>query len=380
MWTPWTDRDRNARERDLERELRDHLALEAEERDGDMPAARRALGNPANIKADTRDEWGGMALERLWQDLRFAARTMRRRPAFVVSAVLILALGIGINTAAYTLVRAVVLTPLPFPNPDELVIIRKEWTEGAAPYRFSGVAPGDFLDLQDRVTSVSELAGYYSRELTATGVREPYRVNVAAVSSNFFRLFGVEPALGRDRLGEVSRSSPPVAILSHALWRERFGSQPSVIDSNIVLNGTPYTVVAVMRPDFVFPQIQGDGPNFDLWISQPQDAAWRAQRGPNYVTMFARLGPAASLSAARGEMKIISQQFAIDQPEFFRGKALTMTPLRDQACLPVSRVSDATSGVVVVSLMGCSSDSDEAVRAPRRRSAHGWRARRRSGS
>ena len=118
--------NRAARERDLERELRDHLELEADDLAGDADAARRALGNLTAIKEDVRETWGWTSLERLRQDMRYAGRAVARRPAFFVSAMLILALAIGINTAAFSLVKTVVLNPLPFPNADELVMVWKD--------------------------------------------------------------------------------------------------------------------------------------------------------------------------------------------------------------------------------------------------------------
>lgn len=321
-------RSREARERDLARELRAHLELEADDLDGDAHAARRNLGNLTAIKEDVRESWGWMSLERLWQDLRYAGRSVARRPAFFVSAMLILGLAIGINTSAFSLVKTIVLNPLPFPDADQLVMIWKDTPNGTSDR--SGVAPGDFVDLQQRFRS-AEVAAYARRTLDVSGVEEPYRAQAAQISANFFSMLGVQPLLGRDLLPEDDDArTGPVAILSHQLWLQRFGGDPSVIGRPLILAGIPYTVVGVMGEDFLFPQIDGAGPNFDLWLSLRLSERERTQRGAGYVRLFARLRPGTSLETAQAETATIAQQFAVEQPDYFSGKTLTLVPLQQQ--------------------------------------------------
>ena len=344
--------NRAARERDLERELRDHLELEADDLAGDADAARRALGNLTAIKEDVRETWGWTSLERLRQDMRYAGRAVARRPAFFVSAMLILALAIGINTAAFSLVKTVVLNPLPFPNADELVMVWKDAPNGTV--ERTGVAPGDFVDLQQRFQS-GEVIAYARRTLDVSGIEEPYRTQAAQISAKFFRTLGVRPVLGRDLLPEDDDArTGPVAILSHGLWLQRFGGNPNVIGAPLILGGIRCTIVGVMGEDFVFPQIDGAGPHFDLWLSLRLTQEELSQRGSGYVRLFARLHPGTPIETAQAELTTIAQQFAAEQPDYFGAKTLTAVPLHRQVAGDVQSLLFVLWGTAIsVLLIAC---------------------------
>jgi predicted permease len=333
---------RKQRESDLERELRSHLELEAEEQqEAGLPldqaryAAHRALGNTTLIQEAIR-EMSGHPLENVWQDLKYAGRTMRKNPPFFVSAVLILGLGIGVNMAVFTLVRAVVLNPLRFPDADRLVVLWKTSLKNSSDR--SGVAPADFLDLQQQVRSCSAVAAFANVLFDITGVDEPYRVAAARVSANFFSTLGVQPALGRDfTRDDDNPTAVRVAILSHSLWRRRFGGSPSVVGSRITLNSEDYTVVGIMPAGFGSPAVFGPALVPDLWTPL-RFSEERTQRGTGYMFVLARLRPDVPLATAQAEMGTLSKQFEAAQPPVYGGKLLTLVTLHQQVVGRVRRI------------------------------------------
>src|SRR5580700_4248462 len=316
---PWWWR-RKVRERDLERELRSHLELDAEEwQEAGLPpdqaryAAQRALGNTAFLKEEVREMWSWTSLEHLWQDVKYAGRAMRKNPAFFVSAVLILGLGIGVNTAVFTVVRAVVLNPLRFPDADRLVMLWKTSLKNASVR--GGVAPADFLDLQQQVRTCSAVAAFANTLFDVTGiddphrVADPYRVAAARVSANFFATLGVQPAWGRDfTRDDDDPAAARVAILSHALWQRRFGGSPSVVGSRVTLSGESYTVVGIMPAGFGSPEVFGPALVPDLWTPL-RFSEERRIRGAGYMFVVALLRPGVPLATAQSEMGTLAMRF-----------------------------------------------------------------------
>src|SRR5260370_213606 len=204
--------------RALDRDLQQEIAFHREMRAGDADAP--SFGNESQIREEMRHMWTFVWLETAWQDLRYAARSMRRNPAFFLSAILILALGIGVNTAVFTVVRAVVLNPLPFPDAQRLVMLWKNNRNDAG--NRSGVAPADFLDFQQQVRSCAAVAAFTNTFFDVTGVEEPYRVIAARVSSNFFATLSVHPAVRRDLTPlDDQPGANGVATLSHSRWPRR---------------------------------------------------------------------------------------------------------------------------------------------------------------
>lgn len=177
----------------------------------------------------------------LAQDLRYAARMLVRTPAFTAVAVLALALGIGANTAIFSVVNAVLLQPLPFKNPDQLVIIWENATHLGFPKNTP--SPANFLDWRAQSTVFSGMAAMSPKNFNLTGVGEPERLEGRRVSANLFDLLGVQPRLGRGFLPEEDRPGTHVAILSYGLWQQRFGADPRVIGQAVNLNGESYSVV-----------------------------------------------------------------------------------------------------------------------------------------
>ncbi len=275
-------RRRKDRERDLERELRSDLELEAEEQreSGVSPeearyAAQRALGNATYVKEEVREMWGWASFERLWQDLRYAARGLRRNPGFALVIVLSLALGIGANTAIFSVLNAVLLRPLPVPHPEQLYALDITESRFRAPQRFSYPLFEQMRgSVGDGVAAMSRVARMYSR-LTGEGEQEIARVQL--VSGEYFSLLGLPPARGR-LLGPADNltiGQHPVAVVSHAFWQKQMGSSPDVLGRSVDLNGAPFTIVGVSPPGFNGLWLESP---VDIWIPLMMQAAAHYQQ------------------------------------------------------------------------------------------------------
>ena len=257
MMRPW---NRRRRDRELDEEIRAHMRLavaervaRGERREDAEQAARREFGNVGVVKEVTRETWGGGWVERLMQDLRYGARSLRRSPAFTIVAGLTLALGIGATTAMFTVVHAVLLHALPYPRPDRLARLAYEFPDN--PFiPTAGVADRQWVDLHQRARQFSALGASSSQLVTLTNAGDPVRLQGAAVTAGFFEALGVAPARGRSftRDDEVV-TAEPVVILGDVVWRERFGADPRVIGRTITLDGIRHTVLAVMPPGFAYP-------------------------------------------------------------------------------------------------------------------------------
>ena len=232
----------------------------------------------------------------LLQDLRYGLRMLAKNPGFTAVAVLTLALGIGATTAIFTVVYAVLLRPLPYPEPDRLVYIRGDtW----GPFS-SG---REYLAWKDRSQTLSQIAAYIESQANLTGGDEAERVTTGVASASFFRLLGVQPVQGRVFLPEEDRlGAPPVAIISHAFWERRFGGDPAVIGRALTLDAKSYTVIGILPASFLVPDQYGA--DYDLWTpfsANPDGAA------PILVRVIGRLKPGVSYEQARSELDTILQ-------------------------------------------------------------------------
>jgi len=246
-----------------------HLELEAEER-GDAYAARRALGNLARIKEEVRAVWGWTFIERLGQDVRYAARVLRRSPGFTAVAVISLALGIGANTALFSALDAVMWKSLPVRDPQELRILtwgrNKEEAAHTFEHDFTGYGYKDpktgqairssflysaYLSLRDRVPQFSDLVGFSENEFTLTANGSSEYASGWFVSGNYFTALGVVPAAGRLVTPEDDAPGrPPVVVLTHRYWEKRFRLDSQVIGREVTINQTRATVIGVTPPQF----------------------------------------------------------------------------------------------------------------------------------
>ncbi|HTV54011.1 MAG TPA: ABC transporter permease [Terriglobia bacterium] len=316
----WRSAKRRVREAELERELRDHLDLEVEEqRNAGMTpeeaayAARRALGNTTQIKGAVRMAWGFQWLETLLQDARYGLRQLRRSPGFTTVAVLTLALGIGANTAIFSLVSAVLLRPLPFPNPERIVQPLRQYKSIAIPA--ISAALFDYWKAHNRV--FSRLAAYsfmpIGFNLAARGL--PERVPGVRVTAQFFEVLGVNPILGRTFLPEEDRpGGARVVVLGFDLWRRQFGGNNGLLGRSITLDGQSYTVIGIMPPGFRFPV----GSNFtfgtDLWA--PLQLPLQSRNPANDYAALGRLKPGITPQQSAASLTVLTQRL---RNEFPRG-------------------------------------------------------------
>lgn len=252
-------------------------------------------------------------METLWQDLRFGVRQLLRKPGFALIAVLSLALGIGANTAIFSLVDAVLLRPLPFSDPDRLVMV---W-EDAAKVGFprNTPAPANYVDWKTKNKVFEDMAAitYGSYALTDEG--EPEKVESQNVTANFFPLLGVKPILGRTFTEEEDKpGANRVALVSYSLWQRRFGGDPSLVGKEILLDGRKHNVLGVMPPGFQFLAKE-----VGLWTPAAFSPEELANRGGHYLTVVARLKPGVSVTQAHTDIAAVTQGINRANPSSWTG-------------------------------------------------------------
>jgi len=297
MKFPW---QRERKQQELEQELQSHLQMAANDRaergesaDRAQQAARQEFGNVALVQQVTRDQWGWRWLEELLQDVRYGARMLRKNPGFTVVAILTLALGIGANTAIFSLVNGILLRPLPYDQPDRLVQVTGFYPKGA----FAAMRP------QTQSMDVAAYVEGYEFNLTHNGV--PARLTAALVSADLFSVLGAPAQLGRSfRSGEDLATQNNYVVLSHHLFQQRFASDPSVIGQWVNLEGLQRQIVGVMPADFRFPS-----PQTDVWIPLDIDprntvSYWAG----DFMPVIGRLRPGATLAQAGAEIRLFQSQ------------------------------------------------------------------------
>jgi putative ABC transport system permease protein len=308
-------------DRDLEEEMRLHREMREQEQieEGVAPeearyAVRRRFGNDLVLREESRDMWGWNWLENLFQDVRYGLRMLVKNPGFTAVAVLTLALGIGANTAIFSFVDAVLLEPVPFPHPEQIVQV---WEKPPDEHR-NVISTLTFLDWRNQNTVFEAMAAQTGGSMTLSGSDIPVQLRVARVSAPFFSILRAEPQLGRtfapdeDQLGKQHE-----VVLSHRIWENRFGADPGIIGRSIQLNGEAYTVTGVM-PSGTF-----DREWQDLWTPlafQPKEMT----RDYHWMTSWARLKPGVTLEQARQQMKTIAAHIEGDYPQSNKGWSATV--------------------------------------------------------
>lgn len=255
-------------------------------------------------------------------DLRFAVRALRRSPGFVIAAVLCLGLGLGANATVYAVLDGLLLRPLPFADVDRLVAVRRgnRVTGGSQ----DALSRPDFLDLRARSRTVPALAAYAANTVSLDGPQGSEALTGARVSAEFFSMLGARPLLGRGfRPSESAPGAPRVAVLSEALWRERYAADPGVVGRAITLDGQPTTVVGVMPA-----RVGLTGDRERLWVPL-EHRMDEAERGGNYLSVVGRLAPGATLALARGEFDAIGRQLERAHPEVDAELVPRVVPFRD---------------------------------------------------
>lgn len=340
-------RRRNRMLQDLEQDFRDHIEQETQDniaRGMSSEEARRTavrkFGNVTRIKEQTREVWSLVWLEQLWQDIRFSLRTLRRSRGFTVVAVITLALGIGASTAVFSLVDAVLLKPLPFPDADSIVfpwrLPKIGLNMGFDTYPWGRV---DFLFFSRESKAFEALGAFVSSSFDLSGSGEPVRVDGLRASAGFFPALGVSPALGRTfNTEEDQPGRDHEVVLGNSLWRSRFGADPDILGHSIALDEIPYTVIGVMPPGFAFPRgnEMPDGFTFasrvQLWVPLALDP--RPTIIPNEsdeLAVLGRLKPGVTIAQAQTDMDIMGKQLESTRRNgqgWFHSK---VTPLTRQA-------------------------------------------------
>ena len=247
-------------------------------------------------------------LTTLWQDLRYGARMLLKHPGVSAIAIITLALGIGANTAIFSIVDTVMLRPLPYRNPDRLVSL---WENVPGHGRWR-VTPANFLDWKKQNTVFEDVSAFGASTLTLTGDGEPEQILGTRASSGFFNVIGVEPMLGRSFVQEeFEPGKDRSVILGHAFWQRRFGSNPGIINQAITLNGNKFTVVGVMPPGTypVWPTTSGrisfDQSEQQFWTPMAFTAQWANVRTAHVLGVVARLKPGVTIEQGTAEMHAI---------------------------------------------------------------------------
>jgi predicted permease len=332
MKTPF--RGTSRQQADLEQEIQSHLQMAASDRveHGQPPedaqqAARREFGNVALVQQVTRDQWGSRWLEEFLQDLRYGARLLRKNPGFTLVAVLTLAIGVGANTAIFSVVNGVLLNPLPYPHAEQLVTLH----ESKPNFEFGSISFPNFRDWRKDNRTFSSMAISRRFAFSLTGLGEAEQLPGRFVSSEFFSTVGVNPILGRSFApGEDEIGAAPIALISAGLWKRKFGSSPDVLGKSLTLDGRNFTILGVVPA------------NFDLFLKSFEVAEvyvpigqWKnpllPERGSGLgIHGIARLKPGVTIEQARADMTDVTRNLAAAFPNDNKGVGASLIPLRQE--------------------------------------------------
>ena len=322
---------------DLNAEIQSHLAEKVEELvAGGMSqeeatfAARREFGNVLQIEERSREVWQWPSIENFFMDVRYGLRQLRKNPGFTAVAVLTLALGIGANTAIFSVIDDALLRPLPYDRPEQLVNISTMHLNGNGMV----IAP-DFKAWQKQSGVFDSIGAFglgfngYSQGANLTGIGEPVRVNVVPVTVGFFQMLGVRPILGRSFSAEEEQPDHShVALVSATVWRQEFGGDRGVLNKTVRLDKTPYTIIGVMPAGLLYPP-------GDLWVPKVLDASNSLPQSADWPMLYVigRLKPGVSLAKARTDMEVLTHrlddQFSAGRRKNHSRWHVTIVPLRE---------------------------------------------------
>jgi putative ABC transport system permease protein len=356
-------RSRARAAQDVSDEIAFHLAMRAEKlRATGLPEeeaqrrARERFGDASTVaERCVSIDLDAMYAERredvarsLWQDIRYASRALRRAPAFTIAALVTLALGIGATTTVFSIVYGVLLRPLPYREPDRLVML---WEQSARTGNDRNpVSVPNYQDWLAQTRGFSGIAAYAYNRYTLTGAGEAEQVQGTQLFGDAFAVLGVRPLAGRGIGLADARSN--VVVLSDGLWRRRFGADPAILGASIRMNGEPYTVVGIMPASFQFPR-----PDVELWTGYRtllNDPAWAEARGRRFQRVIARLKPGVTVAAAASDVNVVANRLAAQFPDANAGGGATAVSLRDELVGNWQRALLVLFGAVAcVLLIGC---------------------------
>ena len=344
---------RRSVDRELEDEFRFHLDQLVEEEIAAGVAAEEArrsalrkMGGITQFQEESRDMRRVNYIDDLLRDVRYAARNLRRSPGFATLVVLIMALGIGANTAVFSVVNAVLLKPLSYQDPDRIVTLSDSWRTGEAPTDLSKqVSILNFQDWHDQSSSFEAMAYYASRETAVMPGATAEYARVTSVSPEFFRVFAIEPIAGRFFTAEEMKpGSGGAVMISYAYWQSRFGGDPRVLGQTVRVS-TPRPIVGVLPPGFRFPH------ETDLWI--PAIVSPQPRSANNFLAV-GRLRPSVSLGQAQSEMILIARRLEQQYPDSNKGRSVAVTRMRDDMVGDIRLTLYLLLGAVsVVLLIAC---------------------------
>jgi putative ABC transport system permease protein len=330
---------RDAMEAEMDEELRVHFENHVEKlvasglsREEALRRARIEFGGYEQLKEECRDARGVSFVETLFQDLRYALRMLRNSPGFTAVAILTLALGVGANTAIFSVIDSALLRPLPYQNPAGLVMVWENDSQHPNPH--NTVSPPDFLDWQSRNSVFAEMSALFDQRVNLTGNGLPQEVVIQDVSANFFSVLGVRPILGPGFTAENGQHGhDDVVVLSYGFWKERLAGDPAIIGKAIILNGHPQIVVGVAPQDFTWFIKDGSftGAKPQMWSPFIFPASFSDRKDVGrFLTVVARLKSGATVSQAQSQMAAIASRIAEGYPDFNGYWGANVVSVRDQ--------------------------------------------------
>jgi predicted permease len=339
--------------KDLDQDIQDHIAIETQENieRGMSPGEARTLalrkfGNVTRVKEETREVWSFIWLEQFWADVCFGIRALWRHPGFAIVAVLTLALGIGANTAIFSVVEGVILAPLPYPHPDRLVLVQ----ESRPNLAHLDISYPDYLDWQRSVRSFQQMAALTWRDYDLTGPGASAHLDGMEITSGFFSTLGVKLAMGRELSpSEDLPHGAPAAVISDHLWRDRFAASSQALGKSIVLDGAVFTVVGVLPPGFRFLT------NADIYTSLAHGSPMiYNDRTIHGFAAIARLEPDATIAQAQSELSAVQENLDRLYPAADRNLGTVILPLKDALVFEVKGILLLILGAVsIVLLIAC---------------------------
>jgi putative ABC transport system permease protein len=322
-------------DREIDAELKFHVEQQTETniRAGMRPdearrVALREFGGLELAKEECRDEHPSQLLAQFWRDVRFSLRMLRKNPGFTTVAVLTIALSIGANTAIFSVVSAVLLRPLPYPNHAKLLHVQETHGGSAASTTFTFA---NFLDLERSAKTLENVAAYRPWTFNLTGEGAPEQVSGALVSAKFFSALGTKPLLGRviGATDDQPGGDNHVAVLSYALWQSHFGGDREIIGKTTEVNSLRFSIIGVMPVDFDFPS------SAEMWCPLVPGGGLRDNRASRLLIVVANLGSGKSVAAAQSESSAIAAQIENQNPGMMPGLAITPVPLQESVVAPV---------------------------------------------
>ncbi len=322
-------------DRDFQHDLDTHLELATQEniRRGMTPeeaarAARIRLGGDTQLKETNRELRGLPFIETALQDFRFAFRMLRKNPGFSAIAILTLALGIGANTAIFSVVYAVLLKPLPYVDSDQLFTVFQQGIKD--PNNTNGFSYLNLRDFQQQADVFSDVSAAQSHQLTLTGHGDAFVIDTSVVTPDLFTTFRVQPILGRGFVPDDGKpGAAPVVVLSENLWRGSFGSDPNIAGTSITLDKRAFTIIGVMPGSFRFPQVRQSRQIWIPIVNDPLFGSWLERRGGHWLRVTGRIKPGVNVAQANAQFDAIAERLTKQFPDDNDGWTVRMIPLGD---------------------------------------------------